>query len=264
MKNIEEWKVYKFGKSFDESYQLLFSNYGEVKSCTKNNPEGRILKGSLREGYPIISFTQYKPIQKETQQFFLEKENLIKALRAENNELKKLIRKKDTNSRQIAKAQARIEELTIDIKKSVAKLSKQRKKDLKKRAEYYHILVHKAVAELFIPNDDPENKRFVIHKNFDKKNNQVDNLEWATREEVVKRSFESPNYIRHTINRPKKNPNDTAKLQQNEVVFIKRKLAKGEPMARLARRFGVSEMQIYRIKTGENWSDIKLSSSKNK
>ena len=37
MNNSEEWKVYQFGESFDETYQLYFSKYGEVKSFTKNN-----------------------------------------------------------------------------------------------------------------------------------------------------------------------------------------------------------------------------------
>lgn len=35
MNNSEEWKVYQFGESFDETYQLYFSKYGEVKSFTK-------------------------------------------------------------------------------------------------------------------------------------------------------------------------------------------------------------------------------------
>jgi hypothetical protein len=47
-----------------------------------------------------------------------------------------------------------------------------------------------------------------------------------------------------------------SKLKMSDVRIIKHQLAMGVPGAILARTFGVSEMQISRIKKGENWSKV--------
>jgi hypothetical protein len=54
---------------------------------------------------------------------------------------------------------------------------------LSKHGKQYMKKGHRLVAEAFIPN--PDNKRDVNHKDGDKTNNFVDNLEWASRSENV-------------------------------------------------------------------------------
>lgn len=48
--------------------------------------------------------------------------------------------------------------------------------------------IHRMVANAFIPN--PENKRTVNHKNGNRKDNKLENLEWATYSENIQHSYD--------------------------------------------------------------------------
>jgi hypothetical protein len=49
------------------------------------------------------------------------------------------------------------------------------------------------------------------------------------------------------------------KLTTDRVKMIKRKLAAGKTrMKILAKQFGISEMQLYRIKSGANWGHVTI------
>lgn len=54
--------------------------------------------------------------------------------------------------------------------------------------------VHRLVAMAFVPNDDPENKTEVNHKDFDRANPKYDNLEWMTHAENIAYSKEQGHY----------------------------------------------------------------------
>ena len=49
-----------------------------------------------------------------------------------------------------------------------------------------------------------------------------------------------------------------SKLSEAKVLVIKKMLAKGKTLREIADKYKVSDMQIHRIKTGENWSHVKL------
>lgn len=59
----------------------------------------------------------------------------------------------------------------------------------KDEGKYKSYLVHRLVATAFIPNSD--NKETVNHKNFNKCDNAVENLEWMSRVENTKHAWEN-------------------------------------------------------------------------
>lgn len=112
--------------------------------------------------------------------------------------------------------------------------------------------IHKLVAEHFIPKES-EDQIYVIHLNYDKLNNKVSNLKWATKREKELHQFSNPNWknVGHK--------GGNFKLTEGKVKIIKRQLKNNRTRLKMiAKRFGVSDMQIHRIKTGENWGHVKI------
>ncbi|WP_040253137.1 HNH endonuclease [Psychroserpens mesophilus] len=121
----------------------------------------------------------------------------------------------------------------------------------KKNGKMTSRYVHKLVAEHFL---DKKDGICVIHLNYDKTDNRVENLKWATKREKEVHQFSNPEFK----NIVRKKPSNT-KLTETRVRLIKRKI--NDPnrrtrMKMIAKQFGVSETQLYRIKTGENWSSV--------
>jgi len=122
-------------------------------------------------------------------------------------------------------------------------------KDGKSRSFY----VHHAVAELFLPTKQPDQDR-IIHIDFDKGNNVYSNLKWANKAEWWAQQDKNPKVIAAKVRRT------YSKLTEAKVAIIKRKLFDPNRKTRLkmlAKQYGVSEMQLHRIKTGENWGSVK-------
>lgn len=99
--------------------------------------------------------------------------------------------------------------------------------------------VHRLVALTYI--DNPENKSDVNHKNGDKSDNRVRNLEWNTRKENMQHSF---NVL--------KNQTKT-KLTKEQVIEIRKLSAEGYKQRALAKMFSVRVSCICDIVNYKLW-----------
>lgn len=126
-----------------------------------------------------------------------------------------------------------------------------------KSKTYY---IHKLVAELFIPNDS-DDKQSVIHKDYNKSNNYVENLQWVTKREMFDHQQGNPLVLEAREKQKGRKTQQGHKLSATQVMLLKKKILDPNRKTRLkliAKQFGISEMQLYRIKSGENWSHIEV------
>lgn len=127
-----------------------------------------------------------------------------------------------------------------------------------------HIFIHRLVAEYFLPKPK-KNQEYVLHINYKKPNNEVTNLKWATSEELTLHHKKNPAVVKNTkalIERNKTQKNKSNyKLSIAKVKEIKKRIfssARKLTLKQIADQYKISEMQLYRIKSGENWSHVKI------
>jgi hypothetical protein len=112
--------------------------------------------------------------------------------------------------------------------------------------------VHRLVAIAFIPME--EGKIFVNHKDGNKQNNRVDNLEWCTRSENMQHAYE------HGLKSPSAGAkNGRNKLSYTDVSFILENYIprdKAYGAKALAKRFGVAHQTICAVVSGQNWRNL--------
>lgn len=110
--------------------------------------------------------------------------------------------------------------------------------------------VHRIVAEAFIPN--PNKLPQVNHKDGNKENNTVYNLEWVTAKENMKHAYAN------NLNSNKGEKNPKAKLTNSDVENIWKNFIDSKNLrdSDIAAHFGVSDTTINNIRIGRTWSDF--------
>lgn len=186
----EEFKEIEF--EIQPKLRYAVSNFGRIVSFTDTLENGRILKGTLSDGYRHFNFKTPQPTG---------------------------------------------------------------------RGKTTFVFVYKLVAKYFIPKPSPEHE-FVIHIDRNRSNDHHSNLKWVTLVERQEHTKKSPfvieakkKLVEHKIR------SNGPKLTETEVIFLKKRLLDPNRKTRikvLAKQFKVSEMALYRIKSGENWGHIKV------
>ena len=127
--------------------------------------------------------------------------------------------------------------------------------------KYKTVFFYKVVAEHFLTKTS-ENQTYVLHLDYVRDNDDIRNLKWATREEMIAHGNKSPHVKVARLKLIEHNKkSDGAKLTSTSVMRIKKMLQDPNRKTRIkmiAKQFGVSEMQIFRIQSGENWGHIKV------
>lgn len=118
------------------------------------------------------------------------------------------------------------------------------------------LYIHREMAKLFLKKPSAKHK-YVIHKNHNKLDNNIKNLKWATLEQMINHQQSSPAKIAYK----EKQANKTEGLKLNaaqvrKIKSIVNNKKRDITIKKLAQKYGVSEMTIYRIKSGENWARI--------
>jgi hypothetical protein len=120
--------------------------------------------------------------------------------------------------------------------------------NLRASGKRYTVFVHRLVALAYLPN--PTNAPFVNHKDFNRENNHVNNLEWVTAKQNINYSLENGRL-------PRGETSYLSKLTDEKVKQI-RELRKTQnvSLTQLAKQFEVCFQCIHHVVTNKTWRHL--------
>ena len=132
--------------------------------------------------------------------------------------------------------------------------------NIRQKGKSVPIFLYKEVAKAFLKKPSPKHT-LIIHKDHDYLNDHVENLKWATPKEHRAHVTFSPNAISSRKKKAIVKSVHSIVLNEKSVTALKKLIWSPDrklSYKKIAEKFGVSEMQIYRIKNGQFWYHIKV------
>jgi hypothetical protein len=254
---FETWNKVHFNLNTAYETTIEVSNSGRVRKLNSKN-EIVYLNGSLVSGYAALRLRAFKERDPKDQQKLDQFRVKIEEYNLQIKELKNLIKVNKKTQESYDDFEQKLQKLNTELEQIKKKYQKIYKSIETNRSVNFGGLIHRLVAELYVekPSDAHD---LVAHLNYNKLDNRAINLKWMTREENVLHQQKSPYVIQSKINNLLKKPHEKArntKLTVSNVMIIKKRIHQGVTLTKLAKKFKVSEMQISRIKKGENWSEV--------
>lgn len=114
-----------------------------------------------------------------------------------------------------------------------------------------NVYLHVFVADCWLVNDDPDNKTQVNHKDGNKLNYSLDNLEWVT---VAQNRHDA---YRTGLD-PKGEERYNASLQDSQVHLICQMLQQGYRIVDIAAMFDVTKDAVRKIRAGDTYFHIRV------
>lgn len=127
-----------------------------------------------------------------------------------------------------------------------------RKISARRNGEIETKFIHKEIGKHFVKKSGKKEKPYVVHKDYNKENNDYRNLKWVDRYGLNAYDDQRRADL-GIIKKVRVNYN----LTEKKVALIKKYLLQGKKTKTfLAEKYGVSITQIRRIETGENWGHV--------
>lgn len=122
------------------------------------------------------------------------------------------------------------------------------------------VFLSREVARAFLKRPSGKHSQ-VIHRDHNYLNDHVDNLKWATVEEHRRHTSMSPKAVQARNRKAIVKSSHSMVMDEKTATALKKMIwdpKRSLSYKQLADKFGVSEMQIYRIKKGQFWYHIRV------